>query len=97
MIDEQLGVHAEQAVQKRLAEHIAFAAQGTARHVAHRIHTVRPQFFRIPFADAPEIGDRAVFPQLLAIALFVELGDAHAVFIGGHMLGDDIHRHLAEV
>ena len=36
-------------------------------------------------------------PKLLAITHLVQFGDAHTVFVGGYVLGNDVHGHLAEV
>ena len=95
MVDEQLGVDAEGLVQQVLVVVFPRPAAGTQRNIAHR---VQPQLLQPPLVAAahpPEVGQRGVSPQRLAVGLLVQFGDAHPVFIGGNVLGHNVHRHLA--
>ena len=97
MVDQQLGVGAEQAVKQLLVIKIAFLSQRTACHIAHGIQPVRLQFFGIAAPDPPKICQRLVFPQQAAIALLIQFGNAHAVFVRRDMLCLHVHRHLGKI
>ena len=47
-------------------------------------------------ADAPEVRQRPVWPELPAEFHFIELCDAHAVFIGRNVLCHNVHGDLGE-
>ena len=90
VVDEQLRVFAEQPVEQILA---ALRAEGD---VAHRHHPVLLQLFGDAPPHAPKIRDGLMRPELAAEFHFVQLRDADAVLIGGHVLGHNVHRHLAQ-
>ena len=90
MVDEQLGIFAEQAVQQIL---VALRAE---RNIAHGEHAVLLELFRVAAPHTPEISDGLMRPQSAAEAHFVERGNAHAVAVGRDVLGHDVHRHLAQ-
>ena len=91
VVDEQLGVDAEQAVERGLVRHRA------PRHVAHRPHPVFLQLVGVAVADAPEVRERAVRPETAAVGRLVQLRDADSVPVGGDVLRHDVHRHLGEI
>ena len=97
MVDQQLGVGAEQAVKQLLVIKIAFLSQRTTCHIAHGIQPVRLQFFGIAAPDPPKICQRLVFPQQAAVALLIQFGNAHAVFVRRDMLCLHVHRHLGKI
>ncbi len=97
MVDQKLGIDAEEPVEKLGVVHLALPPQRTARHVAHSVQAVLLQLFRDPPAHTPEIRQRAVLPQRPAVAHLVQLGDAHAVLIRGHVLGHNVHGDLGQV
>ena len=91
VVDEQLGVHAEQVVEHVLVQ------KRLARDVAHRIKAAGFQAAGVAGAHAPEIRQRTVLPQEPSVAHFVQLGNAHAVFIRRNVLRADVQRDFAEV
>ena len=97
MVDQKLSVGAEQAVKQLLVIEIAFLSHGTSCHIAHGIQPVRLQFFGIAAPDPPEICQWFVFPQQAAIALLIQFGNAHAVFVRRDMLSLHVHRHLGKI
>ena len=80
MVDEILGIDAELVVEQ------VFVERGDAHQVVDAIlfesgcHTG---------ADAPDVGDGAMGPDLLAKGLVVEFADAT-----GYVLGGDVERNL---
>ena len=90
MVDEQLRILAEQAVEQLL---VLLGAQG---NVAHREHAVSLEPAGDTAADTPEVRQRPVWPELPAEFHFIELCDAHAVFISRDVLCDDVHGDLGE-
>ena len=94
MVDEQLGVDAEQLIQQVFIVKLRGLAHGTPGDVAHGAKPHLFQLFRIAGADPPEIRQRAVGPQLLPVAQLVQLGDAHAVLVRGNVLRHNVHGHL---
>ena len=48
-------------------------------------------------AELPEVRERRVVPEETAVGELVQLRDAHAVPVGGGLLGHDVHRHLGEI
>ena len=91
VVYEQLGVLAEKLEEKLLVRERA------ARHVAHREHPVLFELLCVTPAHAPEVRERRVAPQLAAVAALVQLRNSHAVFVGGDVLGHDVHGDLAEI
>ena len=91
MIDEQLGIHSQQLIYHLLVHY------RTPRHLAHRVHPPRCQTLGNAMPHTPEIGDGTMIPQLTAVRHLVELGYSHPVGIGRHVLGNDVHRHLAQI
>ena len=91
VVDQQLGVDAEELVQQIL---VRDRAQGD---VPHRIDAVAGQFIGDPLPHPPEIGQRAVIPKRMPIAHFIQRGDSDAVRIRLDMLGDNIHRDLTQI
>ena len=90
VVDEQLRILAEQAVEQLLI------LLGAKRDVPHREHAVRLEPAGDAAADAPEVRQRPVWPELPAEFHFIELCDAHAVFIGRNVLCHDVHGDLGE-
>ena len=91
VVDKQLGIDPEKAVE------VLLVRQRKPRDVAHRVQPDRLQLFRVAAPQPPKIGERAVVPKQAAVAALVQLGYAHTVGVGGHMLGNNIHRDLAKV
>ena len=80
MVDEILGIDAELVVKQVFVE----------RRDAHQIvDAVFLETGRHAGADAPDVGDGAMGPDLLAKGLVVEFSDAT-----GHVLGGDIECNL---
>ena len=65
--------------------------------VPHGVEAVGLQFGGVAPAHPPEVGEGAVGPQLLPVTHFVKFSDSHPIFIGGHMLGFDIHGNFGQV
>ena len=61
------------------------------------VESVGLQTSLVALAQPPEIGEGAVIPKGGAVGVLVQLGDANPVGVGLHVLGHDIHGHLAEV
>ena len=97
MIDEQLRVDAEHAIQQVFIVIIRSLSQRTAGDISHGIQSFFLQLFRVTRSYPPEICQRPVGPEQPPVRQFIQLGDAHAVLIRRHMLGPDIHRHLADI
>ena len=97
MIDQQFRIHAEHLVE-RLGILDAYP-----RNIAHRADAAAAvqitflQASRDAPAHLPEARNRLVRPELFAVSHFVEFRDAHAVFVGLHMLRHHVHRNLAQV
>ena len=91
MVDEQLGIHAEEAVEQVLVVHRA------ARHLAHRVQAVGLKLLRNAATHTPESGQRTVVPQETPVAHLIELGNAHAVGVGLRLFGHNVHRHLGQI
>ena len=97
MVDQQFRIHA-----KELVESFGIL-DAYARDVTHRADSAAPvqitffQSFRNAMAHLPKTRNRAVRPQLFAVAHLVEFRDAHAVFVGFHMLCHHVHRNLAQI
>ncbi len=91
VVDQDLTVDAELLVKPVLA------ADALLRDFAHREHVVFIQAPGLAGTDLPEIGQGRVVPEQIAVGVFVELGDAHAVTVGPGLLGNDIHRDLGQV
>ena len=91
VIDEKLRVDAQGVVQRVL---VGGAQPG---HVPHGEAAQVFQPLRDAPAHAPEVRQRPVAPEGFPVGLFVQLRDAHAVFIRLHVLGHDVHGHLGQV
>ena len=72
-------------------------AKRTTGNVAHGKEAVLLEFSGVTFAYSPKIGDGGVGPQFLAVAHFIQLGDADPVFIGGHFFRHNVHGDFSEV
>ena len=79
-VDEILGIDAELVVKQ------IFVERGDTHQI---VDTVLFESGCHAGADAPDVGDGAMGPDLLAKGLVVEFADAT-----GHVLGGDIERHL---
>ena len=88
MVYQQPRVHAEELIERVL---IVLRAQGD---IAHRVHPVRFELFCVAPADAPEIRQRPMLPELLPVALLRELRDAHTIRVRLDVLCDYVHRDL---
>ena len=91
MVEQQSGVDTEGAIEPLL---VPFRPRGD---VAHRVHSGGLEPARVARPEPPEIRQRPVLPELLAVALLVQLGNAHAVRVRLDPLGHDIHGDLAEI
>ena len=91
VVDQQLGILPEELEEKFLVRERA------PRDVAHCEHPVLLKLLGVPLSHAPKIRERCVAPQLFAVAAFIQFSNAHAVFICRYVLGDYVHRDLAEV
>ena len=97
VVDQELGVYAEQPVQQVLVVKVVRFAERAPCDVAHGEQPVGLQLSGVSPPDPPEVGQRAVGPQQAAVGRFGEPGDPHPMPVGTHMLGDNVHRHLAQV
>ena len=91
MVDDEFGIDTKQLIEQFLI------VQRQPRELSHRIDADGAEPCDDAAAEAPEVGHRLVVPQLPSVAHLVEFGNAYAILVGWNMLGDDIHRHLAEV
>ena len=97
MVDEQLCVDAEHLVEQLFVVVFARLADGAFCNVAHGVDTDGLELFGVTPSDAPKVRQRTVRPELPAVAHFVKLRDADAVFIRRNVLCHDVHGDLAEV
>ena len=91
VVDDEFGVDAEEFVQ------FVFVGEGLSGEHSHREDFVAFESSGDAVSDAPEVGEGSVVPECAAVAHFVEFGDAHAVAVGGYVLGDDVHSDFGEV
>ena len=91
MVNEEFGVHTEEAVEQVLVQ------QRAARNPSHRVQAVGSKAVGDAVSDAPEVGQRAVVPQQASESHFIKFGDAHAIFVRRKMFGDDVHGDFGEV
>ena len=91
MVYQQFRIDPEQLIQQVLT------LNGTAGDVAHCQDAVGRQPCGNSTAHAPEVRKRCMFPQQTAVSHLVQFRDAHAVLIGRHFLGYNVHRYLAEI
>ena len=97
MVDQQLGVDAEQLIQQIFVVKLRVFAHGTPGDIPHGAQSHLFQLLRIAGADPPEIRQGAVRPQLLPVAQLVQLGDAHAILVRRNVLRHNVHGHLGKV
>ena len=97
VINQQLGVNAKQPIQQRFVQIGSRLSQRAARNIAHRKQAVRRQSPGCAASDPPEIRNRPMIPQLLSILPLIQFGNAHPVRVRLHVLGDNIHRNLAQI
>ena len=91
MVDEEFGIHTEEFVQER------FAGERHACQLSHGGDSVFGQFLCCPASHAPEVGKRAVVPELSAVFAFREFRYAHSILVGRHVLCHDVHGHLGQI
>ena len=97
MVNQQLRIHAEHLV-KRIG--ILDARPCDIAHRAQTAAAVQIAFFktrRNTAAHLPKARNRLVRPEFFAVSHLVEFRNAHAVFVGFHMLRHHVHRNLAQV
>ena len=97
VVDEELGVDAEQPVEQLLVVVFAGFPEGAAGDVAHGVKSGGFQLPGVALAHPPEVRQGAVIPELFPVAQLIQLGDADAVLIRRNVLRHDVHGHLAEV
>ena len=97
MVDQQLRVDAEHAVEQLLIIKCVRRTGRAARKIAHRVNALRFQLPGDAGTDAPEIGQRPVLPERFAVLQLVQLGNAHAVCIRLGVLGFNVHSDLGKV
>ena len=97
MVDQQLCLYAEEAVEKLLIVFRICPAERAACNIPHRIEPIFLKFTRVPSADPPEVCKWAMGPKSLPIAHLVQLSNAYAVCIGGDVLCHNVHRDLREI
>ena len=96
MVDQKFGVDTEKAVKQILIVIFIRLSKGASGNIPHRKKPVFFQFFRVTFADAPEIGQRPVVPKGTPEGKLIQTGDADSVFIRRNMLCLNIQCRLAE-
>ena len=97
MVDEQLCVDAEHLVEQLLIVVFVQFSDGAFCDVAHRVDADGLKLFGVTPSNAPKVRQRTVRPELPAVAHFVKLRDADAIFIRRDVLRHDVHGDLAEV
>ena len=97
MIDEQFRVYSEQLVEKIFIMIVCWLPDGAPGNITHGVHAVGFQLFRIAPAHTPEVCQWTVGPEGAAVAHFIKLRDADAVFIRGDMFRLDVHGNLTEI
>ena len=97
VVDEQLGIDAEQFVQELLVVVVRGLTDGAPGDVPHGVQAVGLQLGGVAPAHPPEVGEGAVAPQQPPVAPLVQLRDADAVLVRRHVLGPDVHGHLGQV
>ena len=97
VVNEQLRLNAERFIQQLFVIEIPAFPERAAGDIAHRMQPQRFQPPRRSRADAPEIRERPVAPELAAVTHLVQLGNTHAVTVRRNVLGFNVHRNLAEI
>ena len=90
VVNQKLRIFSEKTVQQ------LFIIYRAACYISHSIYAPRLQLACVATADAPEIRQRPMLPQLTSEALLVQLRNPHAVGIRRNMLRPHIHRHLRQ-
>ena len=90
MVDQQLRILAEELVK------FVLVMDRASCHIAHREHTVFFELLCDSSSHSPEVGERLMRPQGLAIAHLIQLGNADTVLICRNVLCYDVHSHFAE-
>ena len=47
--------------------------------------------------NTPELGQRSVIPKFTPIQHFIQFSNTHAVFVGRHLFGHNIHCYLCQI
>ena len=97
MVDEQLRVDTEHLIKQLLVAVFVRPADGAFCDVAHRVDADGLELFGVASPNTPEVRQRTVLPELSAVAHFVKLRNADAVFIRRNVLCHDVHGDLAEI
>ena len=97
VVDEQLCLYAKETIEQILVIVLRRLAEGAACNIAHGIEAVCLELCSVALADAPEVRERAMRPERLAIAQFIQLCHTYPVRIGFHALGNDVHGDLCQV
>src|SRR5574344_772516 len=91
MVNQQFCIHAKHFVDQFI---VLFRE---SCQFAHGINAINSQFLCDTTSDAPEIGQRAVVPELFSVIHFVQFGNAHPVLVCRCFLCHYIHGHLAKI
>ena len=97
MVNQKLRADAKEVIEKIFIVIVFRLSERTPGDVPHR---KKPDLLQLPFrcpSDPPEVGQRPVAPELLAVCLCVQLRNPHTIPVSRDMLGHDIHCNLAEV
>ena len=97
VVNQQLCVDAEEGIQKILVEKRRLLAQGAPGDVPHGVQAVLFQALGVAPAYPPEVRQGAVVPQELPVGHLVQLCNADPLPVRLHMLGHNVHSHLAQV
>ena len=97
VVDEELRVHAEHFIEQFLVVIIRRLADGAAGDIPHGVKSFGLQLPGIAGPHPPKVCQGPMVPQILAVALLRQLGDADAVFVRRDALGPDVHSDFAQV
>ena len=97
VVDEELSVDAEHPIEQFFIIVFVRLADGTSCNITHGVDADGLEFFGVAAPDAPKVRQRTVRPELPAVAHFVKLRDADAIFIRRDVLCHDVHGDFAEV
>ena len=91
VVDQDLAVDSKYLIK------YPFVPLGPRGDIAHRIQLAGLQTAGCPGSDLPEIRDRLMVPEKVAIGVLVQLCYPYAVFVRSRFLGDDVHGDFCQV
>ena len=91
MVDKDLGVYSKGLVEPFLVD------LGALCHITHGVHVMALQAPCLAGTYLPEVREGFVVPEQYPVAFLIKLGDAHPVFVGDGLFGNDVHGYFGQV